>query len=72
MRPRLAPTAARIATSRWRANDWARSRFATLTQAMIRIQTTAPNKTSSEIRISRTIISPSETTLAPLPATASG
>ena len=41
VRPRLAPRAARRATSRWRVEERARSMFATLAQAMSRTRPTA-------------------------------
>ena len=42
--PRLAPSACRTAISRWRVTPRARSRFATLAQAISKTNTTAPIK----------------------------
>jgi hypothetical protein len=64
-RPRLAPIAARIDTSRVRPADRASSRFATFTHAISSTQHTAPNSTISELRVSRTSASRSRTALAP-------
>jgi hypothetical protein len=54
MRPRPAPIADRIAISRLRFVERARSRFAAFAQAINRTSVTAPSRTSDDGRISRT------------------
>ena len=57
-RPRLAPIAARIASSRWRATPRDRNRFATFAQAMSRTSTTPAASTSERRSHLRADISP--------------
>ena len=62
MRPRLAPSAARIASSFCRLTPRDSSRFATLAQAMSSTQATAPMRSASERRTPPTTCSCSGTT----------
>jgi hypothetical protein len=52
-RPRLAPRAARTATSRWRNVPRASSRFATFAQAIRSTKPTAPRSSHSPVTVSR-------------------
>ncbi len=71
-RPWPAPRAVRTANSASRAATRARSRFATLTQAMSRTRPTAPRSTSRGRRTSPTVACWRETAVPPSPSSASG
>ncbi len=67
--PRVAPNAARIATSRRRASARVNSRLVTLTQAINSTHATAPDNITSMGFTRATVCSASVATLAPLPVT---
>ena len=72
IRPRPAPTAARIASSRARPSTRAKSRFARFAQAISSTHPTAPSSTSRPHRTSDTMSSRSGRTTAPQPLSSAG